>query len=89
MTAAIFKHMSETGFALGILKRDKNLPAQRHVNDVSGTIEIWRGADDCTARPQNLPKALKNDIARNWEVFDDFGKKDKVEFGVGRQIRFA
>ena len=55
MVATIFKHVTESGIVVWISKIVKDGPPQRHIQHVSEAIEIWRGADDDTASPQNLP----------------------------------
>ena len=50
MLAAIFKHMAERGFVFWVSKIVKDRLPQSHIHHVSQTVEIWRGADDGSAR---------------------------------------
>jgi hypothetical protein len=89
MISTIFKHMTESGFVIWISKIVKDGLPQRHIYYVSEAVEIWRGADDDTARPQNIPETSECDVARYWQVLDDFRKKNEVEFDVKRRLRFT
>src|SRR5271163_2234622 len=59
MIATIFKHMKKSDFIIWILKIVKNRPPQRHIHYISQAVEIWCGADDDTAGPQNPPKTFQ------------------------------
>jgi hypothetical protein len=87
--ATIFKHMAESNILIGILKIVKDGLPKGHKYYVSEAVEIRRGADDDTARPQDLPETFQHDVTRYWQMLDDFRKKDEVEFGAERRLSFA
>src|SRR5580700_9658436 len=89
MIAAIFKDMKESNVVVRILKIVKDLTPQRHINYVSQAVEIRRGADDHTARPQNFPETLHCNVTRYRQMLDDFGEEYAVEFAFERGFGFA
>jgi hypothetical protein len=47
-----------------ISKIVKDVQAQGHIHYISEAVEIWRGADDDTPRPQNLSETFQHDVTR-------------------------
>jgi hypothetical protein len=48
--ATIFKHMSESNFRIGVLKKVKEAPSYRHKHQVSEAKEVWSSADNDATR---------------------------------------
>ena len=69
--ATIFKHMTKSSVRIWILKIVEDWVPHGHVHYVSEAVEVRRRADDDPARPQYLPEAFKDDVARYWQVLDD------------------
>jgi hypothetical protein len=89
MLAAIFKHVAKSDFVVWKSKMVEDRVPQSHIHQISKAVKIWRGADDGTVRPQNLPETFKDDVSWYRQVFDHFRKKDEVEFGSERRLGFA
>ena len=64
MIATIFKDMAESNVLIGILKIVKDALPKGHKQYISEAVEIRRGADDDTARPQDLPETFQHDVTR-------------------------
>jgi|SRR6516165_187026 hypothetical protein len=89
MIATIFKHMTEGDILIGISKIVKERLAQRHKDYVSQAVQIGRGADDDTARPQNPSETFQCHVTWYRQVLDHFRKEDEVKFGGEGRLRFA
>jgi hypothetical protein len=87
--AAVFKHMKERDIVIWVLKMVKDLPPQRHIHHIPEAVEIWRGADEDTARTQNIKETSEYEIPRYRQMLYDFRKENEVEFGVKRRLGFA
>ena len=64
MIATIFNYMTESNVVIRISKMVKDGQPQGHIHYVSEAVEVWRGADDDAARPQNLPETFQYDVTR-------------------------
>lgn len=87
--ATIFKYVPEGDIGvIWILKILKHAPPERHKHQVPEPVQVWCCADEQTARPQNLSKALQYDVTGYRQVLDNLSKKDTIELGFkGRLSR--
>src|SRR5271166_2992394 len=76
---AVFEDVGKRYVFVWVAEVVENIPSQGHVDHIAEPIEVRRRAEQDATRPQNLSETLKNNVAGDGQMLDDFGEEHEVE----------